>query len=134
MILQLNELDRLIIAIKESLPDDKIILLNGTLASGKTTLVKKFATSLGITETSSPTFSIVNNYENKIYHYDLYNDGVDKFLELGLLEGLEDDVFHFIEWADEKFEKMLIKYDFSFMRININIVDDMRREYKLSNF
>ena len=54
----------------------RIILLKGNLGSGKTTLTQQIVTILGHKDsTSSPTYSLVNEYEGKngpIYHMDLY--------------------------------------------------------------
>ena len=60
--------------------DLNIIILSGTLGSGKTTFVKEFVKYQGINEeVNSPTFSIQNIYGNFIYHYDLYNN-LNEFL------------------------------------------------------
>lgn len=59
-----------------SLPEGSILLLEGDLGSGKTTLVQGLGQGLGITEPIvSPTFTLVNEYlEGRIplYHFDLY--------------------------------------------------------------
>ena len=125
----LNELDKIISKIKKS--DKNIVLLQGDLASGKTTLVKKFVKSIGLSDdVTSPTFSIMNIYgDGKVYHYDIYGNGIEKFLENGLMENLEEDGYHFVEWADEKFEKILKDYGFSFLKIKIVSKGTKKREY-----
>ena len=55
----------------------KIILFEGDLGAGKTTLIKEICKSLGVKNfVNSPTFSIVNQYSsvkfNAIYHIDFY--------------------------------------------------------------
>ncbi len=48
----------------ESMGRNRTYALLGELGAGKTTLVSEFCRPLGVTEpTSSPTFSIVNQYE-----------------------------------------------------------------------
>ena len=84
----INELSKVVECIKKS--GKNIIILSGTLGSGKTTLVKEFVRELNVNATS-PTFSIQNIYDDKIFHYDLYNKGVYLFLSLGNLEELEKD-------------------------------------------
>jgi len=117
--------------IVELLKESHIILLKGNLASGKTTLVKEFVKSLGIkSEVSSPTFSIMNSYEDRVFHYDIYNEGSKKFIESGLLENLESDGYHFIEWADDSLEELLKVYGFSYTKVEITPKDD-KREYKI---
>ncbi len=103
-----------------------IIILSGTLGSGKTTLVKEFVKSENIDEdVTSPTFSIQNIYGNKIHHYDLYSKNANEFLALGMLEELEKEGWHFIEWGEE-LENILKEYGFDVLRINIKISDNKR--------
>jgi tRNA threonylcarbamoyladenosine biosynthesis protein TsaE len=124
-----DELKKVVLEVKKY--DKNIILLKGNLASGKTTFVKEFVKSLGIDEeVSSPTFSIMNSYENRVFHYDIYNEGSQKFLESGLLENLELEGYHLIEWADEKLETILKEYGFSFIMIEIT-PRNSKREYKI---
>jgi tRNA threonylcarbamoyladenosine biosynthesis protein TsaE len=131
MIKSIDEIEEVVLKIKKLLPDGGIVLLKGDLASGKTTLVKAFVKMLGISEeATSPTFSIMNIYDDKIYHYDIYNEGVAKFLESGLLENLEKEGYHFIEWADEKLEKILEAYGFDFITVEI-IPEGEKRRYRI---
>ncbi|MFS0517009.1 tRNA (adenosine(37)-N6)-threonylcarbamoyltransferase complex ATPase subunit type 1 TsaE [Nostoc sp. UIC 10607] len=67
---------RLGIALGESLTPGSVILLEGDLGSGKTTLVQGIGKGLGITEPIvSPTFTLINEYTEgrlPLYHLDLY--------------------------------------------------------------
>ena len=120
----INELNKVIECIKKT--NSNIIMLSGTLGSGKTTLVKEFVKSLGIKdEVTSPTFALQNVYENKVFHYDLYNKGVSEFLSLGLLEELEREGYHFIEWGEE-LEDVLKNFGFKYLKINIKIDGNSR--------
>ena len=131
MILDLSNLNELSKEVVNLLPNGGTILLKGDLASGKTSFVKSFAKFLGLSEdVSSPTFSIMNIYGDRIYHYDIYNEGSSKFIQSGLLENLEEEGYHFIEWADDKLEKILDMYGFEFITINIE-PKDKKREYKI---
>lgn len=60
----------------QHLPAGTLLLLQGNLGSGKTTLVKGIGQGLGITdEIDSPTFTLVNEYVDgrlPLYHVDLY--------------------------------------------------------------
>ena len=130
MIASLNELGKVISHIKKELPNGGVVLLKGDLASGKTTLVKEFVKSLGLkTKATSPTFSIQNIYDDIVYHYDIYNEGVEKFIQSGLLEELEKDGYHFIEWADDRLENIINSYGFKYIGISINPISAMKREY-----
>ena len=132
MILSLDEIQQLVSKIKDILPSGGIILLKGDLASGKTTLVKEFVKSLSLKDSAtSPTFLIQNIYDDRVFHYDIYNEGSKKFIESGLLEELEKKGYHFIEWADEGLKMVLKNYGFSYLSIEIIPVDKDKREYKI---
>ena len=100
--------------IQQIIPDifkkikSNIIIFDGEMGSGKTTLIKQISKYLGSKdEASSPTFSIVNEYfindNQKIYHFDLYRLK-DEFeaLDFGIEEYFsEPNAYVFIEWADK---------------------------------
>ncbi len=131
MIKSKYEINDVVFKIKELLPEGGIVLLKGSLASGKTTLVKAFVKGEGIRgDATSPTFSIMNVYSDQLYHYDIYNEGVGKFIESGLLENLEKKGYHFIEWADEQLAEILEAYGFAFITIEI-IPAGEKRVYRI---
>jgi tRNA threonylcarbamoyladenosine biosynthesis protein TsaE len=74
---------------------------------GKTTLIKKLCTLLGVEgTTSSPTFSLVNEYqttENQIvYHFDCYRlKSETEALDMGIDEYLYSGNWCFIEWSEK---------------------------------
>ena len=133
MIANLHSLEKVCKTIKERLPNGGVVLLKGDLASGKTTLVKAFAKFMGVVDdVSSPTFSIMQEYGDLIYHYDIYNEGVKKFLQSGLIENLEVEGYHFIEWADEKLEKIVKDFGFEYIKIEILPINESR-EYRFES-
>jgi tRNA threonylcarbamoyladenosine biosynthesis protein TsaE len=81
------------VALGRSLSPGSILLLEGDLGSGKTTLVQGIGAGLGITEPiASPTFILLNEYpEGRIplYHLDLYR-----------LEPSEVDALHLESYWD----------------------------------
>nr|WP_052537544.1 tRNA (adenosine(37)-N6)-threonylcarbamoyltransferase complex ATPase subunit type 1 TsaE [Gloeocapsa sp. PCC 73106] len=89
------------------LPVHSLVLLEGELGSGKTTLVQGIGAGLGITEPIlSPTFSIVNEYFEgtiPLYHLDVYRLSPVEISSLYLetyWEGLEvSPGITVIEWA-----------------------------------
>ncbi|OPA77990.1 tRNA (N6-adenosine(37)-N6)-threonylcarbamoyltransferase complex ATPase TsaE [Campylobacter pinnipediorum subsp. pinnipediorum] len=129
-ILGLNDINSLM----DTLPKSGIILLQGTLASGKTTLVKSIVKFHGIDEeVTSPTFSIMQSYKSEnitIYHYDIYQNGVNGLLNNGLFENLFEDGLHLVEWGDENLENLLKNYEMQYIKIVINLKDDLR-EYEV---
>ena len=78
------------------------ILLYGDLGSGKTFLIKEMVSFLGInTEVTSPSFSLINQYEGDftIYHIDLYRiKNKQEIINTGLEEILSAEAVLFIEW------------------------------------
>lgn len=130
MIVALNEIDLVVKKLKNIIKEkDIIVLLRGTLASGKTTLVKNYVKSLGLNDTvTSPTFSLQSVYSNFIYHYDVYNKTLQEFISLGLLEEFEKSGIHFVEWGDESLQKILNNYGFELIIVNIEKKED-KREY-----
>lgn len=80
-----------------------LLCLTGDLGAGKTTLTKHIAEALGITEhVNSPSYMIVNEYENKLNHFDVYRLGsVEEMYEIGYEEYFYSDRITIIEWADK---------------------------------
>jgi tRNA threonylcarbamoyladenosine biosynthesis protein TsaE len=72
----------------------------GNLGAGKTTLIKILAKKLGIVDSiSSPTFSYVNEYDHKIFHFDCYRlQSIEEALDFGLEEYLDSGKMCWIEW------------------------------------
>jgi tRNA threonylcarbamoyladenosine biosynthesis protein TsaE len=109
-----------------------VIILKGDLAAGKTTLVKAVVKALGIDdEVTSPTFSLQQCYGDKIYHYDMYNRGLDHFISLGMLEELDKEGLHFVEWGDDELLKILVEASIPTVVIEIEKTSDDEREYRI---
>ena len=85
----------------------KVILFNGEMGVGKTTLIKELSKVLGVTDaTSSPTFSLVNEYQANdnqlVYHFDVYRlKSETEALDMGIDEYLYSGNWCFIEWAEK---------------------------------
>lgn len=95
---------------KELIPyfkDYNVVILNGEMGAGKTTLVKHICKNLGVQDnTSSPTFSIVNEYKGKnhqtLYHFDFYRiENEQEAMDFGYEEYFYSDALCFIEWAEK---------------------------------
>jgi len=84
-----------------------LVLLEGELGSGKTTLVKGILGSLASVpedEVTSPSFTLVHEYgaEAKVYHVDLYRlDGARDLATLGLDDLLGQDATVLVEWGEK---------------------------------
>ena len=129
--LELCEIDGLV---KDLLLEfsEGVVILRGDLAAGKTTLVKEFAKQLGCAEdVTSPTFSLQQCYGEKIFHYDIYNHGLEHFISLGMLEELDKEGLHFIEWGDDALIELLKSAGMDVMSIDITKISDKAREYSV---
>ena len=101
----LEDIDRIASQLIKSF-NNKIILFNGEMGAGKTTLISALVRSLGGTEeTSSPTFSIVNEYEvenDYVYHFDFYRiKNHYEALDIGVEDYFCSGYWNFIEWPDK---------------------------------
>ena len=100
---QLEEVAKQIIAHNPK----KVILFHGEMGVGKTTLIKQLCKTLGVTgATSSPTFSLVNEYEaddnQLVYHFDFYRlNHETEALDMGVDDYLYSGNWCFIEWAEK---------------------------------
>ncbi len=88
----------------EEATSEPIILFEGPMGAGKTTLIKELCRQLGVEENvSSPTFALVNEYEGRnrklIYHFDFYRINEEReALDIGAPEYFESGNLCLIEW------------------------------------
>jgi len=106
-----------------------LVLLEGELGSGKTTLVKGIVAGLGAAredEVTSPSFTLVHEYgqDPKVYHADLYRvEGAREFATLGLEDMLEQQATIIVEWG----EKFLDQDVEAQVRIHMELLDGEER-------
>jgi tRNA threonylcarbamoyladenosine biosynthesis protein TsaE len=115
--------------------DFKLILFEGEIGSGKTTLIKKICQSMRVKNTvSSPTFPVLNIYDSdvgNIFHADLYRvDNIKDLNELGFFDILNLDNWVFIEWPD-KFKKI---FDENFTIVKIDKMSENERKLTITNY
>lgn len=85
---------------------DKVILVNGEMGAGKTTMIKALCKALQCPDiVSSPTFSLINEYrtvDNKpLYHFDCYRiENDEEAYDFGAEEYLHSGHLCFIEWSE----------------------------------
>lgn len=88
-------------------PLKKVITFHAEMGVGKTTLIKALAAQLGVQDmTSSPTFSLVNEYETAdgeiVYHFDLYRlNSEEEAYDMGIDEYFYSGNWCFIEWPEK---------------------------------
>jgi tRNA threonylcarbamoyladenosine biosynthesis protein TsaE len=101
--------------IAELLSPPKFLILRGELGTGKTTLVKGIAEALNAAdpdEVTSPTFTLIHEYEGKrktdgkeqdidLYHLDLYRlEGERQLDTLGLDDLATENAIVLVEWGE----------------------------------
>lgn len=103
----LSGLEEVAQAVATRTGDYKIWLFHGEMGSGKTTLIKMICRKLKVTDVmSSPTFSIVNEYETesrgKVFHFDFYRirNEAEAF-DIGAEEYFYSGNPCFIEWPEK---------------------------------
>ena len=103
----LEQLDSIASQILDCTLTHKKFAFYGKMGVGKTTLIKALSLQLGVTDTvSSPTFSIVNEYQahenTKIYHFDFYRIEDEKeAYDMGYEEYFFSNAYCFIEWPEK---------------------------------
>ena len=93
-----------------------VIRIDGAMGAGKTTLISEICKKMGVLEaTSSPTFSLVNNYQGKkepIYHFDFYRlENPNEAIDFGVEEYFESGHLCLLEWAEIISEHLPLSYD-----------------------
>lgn len=105
-----------------------LVLVDGHMGAGKTTLISEFCKQLGVEDApSSPTYSIVNEYFSKesgaVYHIDCYRlESDEEAYDIGIEEYLDCNGYCFVEWS-EKIEKLLPE---NYVRIIVQELDNIR--------
>lgn len=121
----------------EHLSPGIVILLNGNLGTGKTTLVQGIAQGLNISESVvSPTFTLINEYLDgrlPLYHLDLYRlepQGVASLYPEIYWEGVEvEPGITAIEWSQR-----LSFRPSSYLEINLTTTSSQGRQASLQFF
>ncbi len=112
-----------------SINKPKTLLFYGEMGVGKTTLIKELVAQLGVSEsTSSPTFSIVNEYNgknSKVFHFDFYRiKNEDEVYDIGIEDYFYQNSWCLVEWP-EKINSLIPEDAVSFKIIKN--IDNSRR-------
>ncbi len=112
---------------------DKFFVFEGEMAAGKTTFIKTFCELLGINDVvSSPTFSIVNEYESPngvVYHFDFYRlKNIQEAFDIGYEDYFYSRNYCLIEWPQKVEELLPEKY----VKVEIEIVGETSRVFKFN--
>lgn len=112
--------------------DNTVFAFYGEMGAGKTTFINALSRALGVEEdiTSSPSFSIINEYRSDstaelIYHFDLYRlENLDEALDIGVEDYFDSGAICLLEWPERIAE--LLPSDTVSVHISVN--DDDSRE------
>ena len=102
-----EELERAAQLLLGEFKNNKVFIFSGALGSGKTTYIKYICKVLGVKAgISSPTFSLVNEYEcangSVVYHFDFYRlKNVQEAYDIGYEEYFYSGNYCFIEWPEK---------------------------------
>ncbi|MCF4101491.1 tRNA (adenosine(37)-N6)-threonylcarbamoyltransferase complex ATPase subunit type 1 TsaE [Gillisia sp. M10.2A] len=128
---ELSEIDSIATALLSKVKS-KTLLFYGEMGAGKTTLIKAIAKALGIQDiASSPTFSLVNEYESEhgpVFHFDFYRiEDESEALDMGIEDYLNTNSWKLIEWP-QKISKLL---DSEVQKLELSVVDKNKRMLKI---
>ena len=111
----------------------KFFIFEGEMAAGKTTFIKAFCATLGVKNVvSSPTFSIVNEYDSPngpIYHFDFYRlKNVREAFDIGYEEYFYSDYYCLIEWPSKVAELLPETY----IKVQLTVCEGNERFFEFS--
>jgi tRNA threonylcarbamoyladenosine biosynthesis protein TsaE len=130
----LDDLPRVAGALAKFVNQYKVWLFHGEMGAGKTTLIKEVCQVVGVVDSmSSPTFSIVNEYERKdhqkVFHFDFYRlKNEAEAVDIGAEEYFYSGHPCFIEWA----EKIPSLIPLTHAQVSIQVEDEIHRTIVLS--
>ena len=125
---QLQELNGVAAGLIRSFPQSRIFFFFGEMGAGKTTFIKALCGELGVAdEVSSPTYSIVNEYQSesgKVYHFDFYRlKSETEALDMGYEEYFYNGNYCLVEWP-EKIENL---WPSEYVKVDIIVSDGDER-------
>jgi tRNA threonylcarbamoyladenosine biosynthesis protein TsaE len=131
LIYTLEQTDEIAAQLVQNFATHPVWVFQAPMGAGKTTLIAAIGRAMGIQQSmSSPTFSIMNEYEIKgklIYHMDWYRlESEAEARQAGVEAAMEEADLSLVEWP-EKAPNLVPEYAVVF---NIDLIDhDHRRIY-----
>lgn len=123
-----EETEKFAAKLAKNLKSGDVIAFQGGMGAGKTAFTRGLTKGLGVKgEVSSPTFSLVNEYQGilPIYHFDMYRISTEDDLYFtGFFDYLEQECIIIIEWS-EKIEEFLPSHT---IYISLDIINENTRE------
>ena len=129
IIFSIDELNAVVKRVWELNKHKKVWLLSANMGCGKTTFINALCKLLQVKEvSSSPTFSIINEYKSDIvgtiFHLDLYRlKDAEEAINAGVEDVLYSTNYCFVEWPEKALEIM----PDDVCEINIELTDSLKR-------
>jgi tRNA threonylcarbamoyladenosine biosynthesis protein TsaE len=129
VIFSLQEINDVAKKVIEAMTNKKVIALHGQMGAGKTTFTQAFCNAFGVVDVvSSPTFSIINQYQTKegetIYHLDLYRlKDEEEAIQAGVEDCLYSGNICLVEWPN----RIPSIFPPNTLHIHIDVVNDSQR-------
>ena len=120
--------------LKTEMDSNNCLAFYGEMGAGKTTLIKAICKLLDVKDiTSSPSFSLINEYLTKddqsIFHFDFYRiNDIEEAYDIGYEDYFYSNSLCLIEWP-EKIETLLPE---NHTKVRINILDNEKRLVEIS--
>ena len=102
----LDEINKAAAAFLKQAGHQRVIAFHGEMGAGKTTFINALCRQLQVVDmVSSPTFSIINQYQARdgqtVYHMDLYRvKSEEEALQAGVEECFYSGNYCFVEWPE----------------------------------
>lgn len=111
----------------------KFFIFEGDMAAGKTTFIKSLCEAIGVEDVvSSPTFSIVNEYESDngpVYHFDFYRlKNLQEAYDIGYEEYFYSGAYCLVEWPSKVADLLPEEY----IKIDITVTGNEERLFQFS--
>ena len=111
----------------------KFFIFEGDMAAGKTTFIKSLCEAIGVEDVvSSPTFSIVNEYESNdgpVYHFDFYRlKNLQEAYDIGYEEYFYSGNYCLVEWPS-KVDELLPE---DYIKIEITVTANDQRLFQFT--
>lgn len=111
----------------------KFFIFEGEMAAGKTTFIKSLCEALGVEDVvSSPTFSIVNEYDSAkgaVYHFDFYRlKNLQEAYDIGYEEYFYSGNYCLIEWPSKVAELLPEEY----VKVEITVTGNEQRLFQFT--
>lgn len=102
----LDQLEQAVSSLLDNIPKG-VVLFQGPMGAGKTTTISAICRALGVQDQlSSPTFSLVNEYQTlsgeSVYHFDFYRiDDETEAMDMGYEDYFWSGQWCFVEWPEK---------------------------------